>query len=290
MRFLDEYLNYFQDEFTVFRRSHGGNSSVGCLAELIKMRGAFVALCFMVFLSLNVCGAHIRYLRPISARPPLGVITSDHEALAIFASSSKYSNADFILNCVSMWNQNLAEYYTPLGRTFTMNYNGYSGRVMKNSFNPGDLYVTDAEIRDIYDIHSRSLLVNDAYNVSLLERESILLCDYSGLSRQLGEAETPQGSASARKLTGRDFSFTFMTRMERYADFHITFSNLNHKDLPLTLKAYVNGRFISEFIIENRYFQATLDDVYLKEGTNDISFEIDGEYSSAWVTGLSFSD
>jgi hypothetical protein len=61
------------------------------------------------------------------------------------------------------------------------------------------------------------------------------------------------------------------------------------EDAPnLSLGAFVNGKFISKAALTKQYSTVDLKDITLNRGINEISFALDGDYSSVWMANLRF--
>jgi hypothetical protein len=301
LRFLDEHLNVFAESFSGVRLTKRG---LAAAAGIPKMKGFAAALLFAAFFALNVRGTLEGYVKPLSEERALGV-TIEHEALKTFTDNRSYSESDFFLNCDNLWNQMIAEYYAPFGRSYTIASNNYSQRTMKDSFKPGDIYVTETNRPDIFAVKAPLLFSNNIYSVYMLGEESILLSNYSGvLESSLTKVEAPRGSFIAREIREKEVIFRFLSLRERSAGFSVDFVYLSEGTRNFEIKAYVNGAFASELTLEGSgvqepggdedYYLYTaslqIGDISLNEGENEIFFELGSDHSRVWVTNLKFSE
>jgi hypothetical protein len=283
------------------RQNRGWNPDAPFWASLLKQKGFVVSLFFAAFFILNARGTYAVYLAPLSGENALGV-TVEHEALKAFSENPNYADSDFILNCNMPFNQMMAEYYSPLGRTYTISNSGYAGSRMKDSFEPGDFYITGTNYPAIYDVDAPLLFANRLYNIYRLENESILLSGYSGISsRKILQVKR---GISSWETDGNTIGLKFISLMERSADFVIEFLLSENEKSSLGVIVYVNGAPVSGPSLTNSLSQvehaadgsdlyfATLriKDVALKEGVNDISFDlnISGDGTRLFVNSVSF--
>jgi hypothetical protein len=287
IRFLEEYLNSFYESILRLRQNISWSNALHLGASLPREKGFVAALLFIVFFSLNIRGTYAGYLEPLSGERPMG-ISSEHEALKLFTDNPRYAGADFILNCDHSFHQMMAEYYSPLGRTFTSNYKSYAQRNMKESFEPGDFYVTDGTVREIYNVDAELLFINNIYSVFRLKKESILPADNAGIDQLAGFINTQQGRTIARRVTENEVSFLFISLIERTSDLSIVFFNSSEDAPNLSLGAFVNGKFVSKAALTKRFSTVDLKDITLSRGDNVISFTFDGDYSSMWMANLRF--
>jgi hypothetical protein len=267
----------------------------------LKLKGFVVSLFFAAFLILNARGTYSVYLTPLSGEQTLGV-TVEHEALKAFCENPNYAGSDFILNCNMPFNQMMAEYYSPLGRTYTISDSSYAGSSMKekNSFEPGDFYITGTNFPIIYDADAPLLFANHLYSIYRLENKSILLSGYSGITSR--KILTKNGTASW-ETDGKTIGLKFISLMERSADFVVEFLLSENWKSSFGLAAHVNGEPVSEPSLTSSLSQVERDggsglyfatvrikDVALKEGVNDISFELNvsGDKTKLFVNSVSF--
>jgi hypothetical protein len=300
LRFLDEHLTGFYESFLKPLRDKAGACGADLRALLIKSKGpAAVFLLFVVFFALAVRGSYTVYLKPLSERLSQGV-TTEHEALRAFADSSLYASADFILNSNLSFNQMMAEYYSPLGRTFTVNDFGYSPRKMKDSFEEGDFYISDTHGFKLYDMNASLIFANNIYSVYRLEEESILISGYSGFKKNI----LYRGIGFAFQVDEENkIDFDLISIKERVADFSIDFLQSDRGKSSFGLRAFVNGEEISEQSMTSslsqisknaasNLYQATIvvKDVKLHEGPNGMSFElkVSGDDSKVYVDKVRF--
>jgi hypothetical protein len=266
----------------------------------LKLKGFVVSLFFAAFLILNARGTYSVYLTPLSEEQSLGV-TVEHEALKAFCGNPNYAGSDFILNCNMPFNQMMAEYYSPLGRTYTISDSGYLWSNMKDSFEPGDFYITGTNFPVIYDADAPLLFANHLYSIYRLEKKSILLSKYSGITaRRILDIINGIGSW---ETDGNTIGLKFISLMERSADFVVEFLLSGNGKSSFGLVAHVNGEPVSEPSLTSSLSHVELDggsglyfatvrikDVALKEGVNDISFELNvsGDKTRLFVNSVSF--
>ncbi|MDR1020788.1 MAG: hypothetical protein LBL73_08520 [Synergistaceae bacterium] len=302
LRFLDEYLTGFYESFLkqIQKARHQG---ARFLVSLVKSRGSLAAFLFIVFFTFGIRGSYSVYLKPLSEGRSHG-ITTEHEALKAFVCNPLYASADFILDSSDGFHQMMAEYYSPLGRAFTVNNFGYSLREMKESFKEGDFYVSNTHPPKIYDVNARLLFTNSIYSVSELEKDSILISGYSPLETRLLNRE---GRISpSMQVTENEASFQFISLHDRITRFNIDFLLQDQGESSFGLRAFVNGEEVpGQFLTSglskieqstdstNLYLASIeIKEMALWEGVNDISFElsVSGDEPELYVDKVRFSN
>jgi hypothetical protein len=285
LRFAEERLNVF---FDALRVSFAGDFAKRRLGEFPWKKSAW-ALVFFCFFSLNVTATYSYYLKPLITYGLSGV-GDRHDILRAFVESPQYADADFILDVSDSLALALALYHMPRGRSYAFNYKAYPSRNMKNSFRPGDIYVTDGENRNIYDINADLLFKNDVYRVYALEKESLLMYDFSGLALDVNIIRPSGKIVNIRKLLGNEANFEFISLPERVVDFHVTFYNASEPPALIVAKAYLNEKLVRTFAIRGDNTSIALGGISLREGRNRISFVFDGDISKMSVADLNFSE
>jgi hypothetical protein len=288
LRFLEAEMNALMDSFAVWRRAHGGKFELGALAELPCKKNLTIAAALFAVFALNVSGTVNTYLKPLIGGDIPGV-SKEHDVLKMFAESRSHSDADYILNCSASFNQLMSTYNLPFERTFSNSYSmpGWDIVMMKDSFKAGDIYVTDNGYYDIYQFDAKLLLKNDVYRIYELGEESVLFYEYIGDFVKVPVAiRYGKGIAWAKRLAGNRVGFSFISLKPRSVDFYISFYNTADLSAPIKARAFVGGKLIGEFEI---FEHCRLDDISLSEGINNITFEIDGDFTNIVVADLRFS-
>jgi hypothetical protein len=258
------------------------------LAGFPRRRGIAAALAFAVFFALNARVTWAELLQ-IPSRAEI-TINEDHDILKYFAASPSYAKSDFIINCDTPLLQFSAVYYLPFGRTYTSDYGGLKedfARDMKDSFEPGDIYVTFPLFEDaLSTTDALPLFSNGAYKIFRLSERSVILYDYKGFAHAPEVVAFRGKTVIRRHVTGEEIELEFLAGGDRAANFSMAFYDFGQTVGVRCARAYVNGKFEGIFRASGAQLDVTLSGVPLKRGVNAVKLQFDGDVSRTALTGL----
>jgi hypothetical protein len=283
LRFLEERMNAFQDAVSDMRRSGMAGPNA-----ILRTRGFVTAVLLAACFTANVY-ASAKRVREFIEQPSVS-IGRKHDVLTSFASSPYYNESDFIIGVESIFDQWFVEYYAPVDRTYVTGFSGVNhdavGPLSKDSFKPGDIYitVTDAEkFNNTTD--ARPVMANGTYSIFRMNRDSLLVYGCGGMSVKTDVKLTPDGApVLARRVTDRKASLLIRTLKDKATNLNMTFFR-ESGNMAGDAKIYVNGIFASSFRSAGRSIEISMDDIALREGINEISFELEGDISEVFALG-----
>jgi hypothetical protein len=251
-----------------------------------RARSAFAAAAlFAAFFVLNIAA----WLRNASviASMNTAVISTQCEAIRMFSENGKYAESDFIVNFDQLMPAYIAEYYSPLGRTYWVRGSG-ARKNFRNSFKKGDIYIADSTFEEVARTTDADVVLdNDVCKIYSLGENSLLLCYYPGMA---GEQEVVQVGGeymALRRLKERRSGLRFVSMADREADFTLSFYD-GSPDGNAACRLYVNGTFAGEAAARGGFMEAVLAGVAMKPGMNDVDIEFDRDVSDISLTGVSF--
>jgi hypothetical protein len=286
LRFLEERLDLFLGAVSGVKKS-----GLAGLNDLPSKKGFVTAVLFAACFAVN---AHttVKNTRGFIERP-FGSIGREHDVLASFASSPYYDESDFIIGVESVSDQWAAEYYAPAERTYVTGLSGVArdaaGPMMKDSFKPGDIYiaVTTAE-KFSGTTDAEPVMINGVYSVFHMEGDSLLLYGCDGVSVKTDIKRMPDGAhVLARRVTDGKASLRFRALRDKTASFDMTFFR-EGGGMTGEVNAYVNGAFVSSFPGAGPSVEVNMNDIPIREGINEISFEFGGDVSGVFAVGPKF--
>jgi hypothetical protein len=250
-------------------------------APMIK--GFSILALFAIFFALNVRASWLT-AKYFYMTKDTGV-ASDHEVVKSFAQSPHYAGSDFIIHCNTPFHQLIATYFSNFGKAYTVGRR-YGERVMKDSFDTGDIYISEAVLEDLHrTTDAPKVFENDIYCIFKLEEESLLLFDYSGLYKSQQIELIGEEYAVVRGLAENNVRLEFLAKKDRSAGFQMRFYDPGG---PRSVKVYANGEFEGIFPAMGEYIDIKLEDVKLRPGVNDITIEFGGDVSRMSLLTLDF--
>jgi hypothetical protein len=217
-------------------------------------------------------------------------MTKSYEAVGYFASSPRYTSADFIINIDDPFAQFSSVYYAPLGRTYTCDYGGYEdawARMMKDSFSPGDIYIASSGFeKSIATTNADGVFRNEYISIHELDAGSLIQYDYGGMSHAVRRVAARGAKGFARRLEGGPVFLDYLANGAVSAD--MSFSFCNFGETPGAARVYFEGKLIGEFFEEKYFIRVNLPGLRFKPGINRISFEFDGDVSTWVLAGVKF--
>jgi hypothetical protein len=244
------------------------------------------AAIFAAFFTLNLVsfGRRVKLIAIADSH----VISAQHDALGIFAQSPAYEKVNFIVNINTPLTQSVAEYYTPGGRTYITGLSVEPELRVRheNSFKSDDIYVVDPTFEDMMQTtNAEAIFENDIYRIFRLDGESFLLYECPGISDRI-EISLINGEYMAlRKLAASKAGLIFACLKNRAANLEFSFYDGN-KSNSLSGKLFINGKFLDDVYSHDGFIDVELNGVQMKQGTNDIMLEFDGDVSNLALAGI----
>jgi hypothetical protein len=158
---------------------------------------------------------------------------------------------------------------------------------MKDSFNPGDIYIASPKLeKSIATTNANVAFRNGDVLIHKLEAGSLIQYDYGGMSHAMTPVTARGEEGFVRMAENSSVFLDYLANEGMGTD--MSFSFYNFGETPGAAKVFFDGELIGEFAEEKYFIVANLPGLRFKPGVSRISFEFDGDVSKLALAGARF--